>query len=203
MVGWWMDGWAVRRPGRIRAWGRATIGLLIIGSCLGPALWAEVAAQALNGCRAVPALSTIDRASDRVGVVFFRVVPRAVNRARPIWNSIAVVAMLHACVWSFGCHVIAPCVCVSVTVCLWPSQWLWVATKMTCVCTRWLLHRHSTMRMLSMLRALSNKTPWSTTWESDHFLHIVDRAHIYAVRTHYYTYYCEGQMLWKLARPVN
>jgi hypothetical protein len=38
------------------------IGPLKIGPCLGPALWAEVAAQALSVYRAVPALSTIDRA---------------------------------------------------------------------------------------------------------------------------------------------
>jgi hypothetical protein len=36
------------------------IGPLKIGSCLGLALWAEVAAQALSAYRAVPALSTID-----------------------------------------------------------------------------------------------------------------------------------------------
>jgi hypothetical protein len=38
------------------------IGPLKIGPCLGPALWAEVAAQALSVYHAVPALSTIDRA---------------------------------------------------------------------------------------------------------------------------------------------
>jgi hypothetical protein len=65
------------------------IGPLKIGSCLGPALWAEVAAQALSAYRAVPALSTIDRASGRARAVLFRVVPRAANRARPIWNTIA------------------------------------------------------------------------------------------------------------------
>jgi hypothetical protein len=60
-----------------------------IGLCLGPARRAGVAAQALKGYRAVPALSTIDRASGRAWTVLFRVVPRAANRARPIWNSIA------------------------------------------------------------------------------------------------------------------
>jgi hypothetical protein len=40
--------------------------------CLGSALWAEVAAQALKGCRAVLALSTIDCASGRARAVFFR-----------------------------------------------------------------------------------------------------------------------------------
>jgi hypothetical protein len=38
------------------------IGPAKIGPCLGPALWAEVAAQALSTYRAGPALSTIDRA---------------------------------------------------------------------------------------------------------------------------------------------
>jgi hypothetical protein len=38
----------------------------------------------------VPALSTIDRASGRARAVLFRVVPRAANRARPIWNTIVV-----------------------------------------------------------------------------------------------------------------
>jgi hypothetical protein len=38
--------------------------------CLGSALWAEVAAQALKGCRAVLALSTIDCASGRARAVF-------------------------------------------------------------------------------------------------------------------------------------
>jgi hypothetical protein len=50
-----------------------------------------VAAQALNGRRAGPALSTIDRASGRVRAVLFRAVPRAANRARPIWNSIQLI----------------------------------------------------------------------------------------------------------------
>jgi hypothetical protein len=59
-----------------------------IGSCLGPARRARVAAQALKGHRAGPALSTINRASGRARVVLFRTVPRAVNRARPIWNPI-------------------------------------------------------------------------------------------------------------------
>jgi hypothetical protein len=68
--------------------GRAAFGLTYIGPCLGPARRAEVAAQALNGRRAGPALSTIDRASGRVRAVLFRAVPRAANRARPIWNSI-------------------------------------------------------------------------------------------------------------------
>jgi hypothetical protein len=52
------------------------------------ALWAEVAAQALSTYRAGPALSTIDRVSGRARAVLFRVVPRAANRARPIWNTI-------------------------------------------------------------------------------------------------------------------
>jgi hypothetical protein len=56
--------------------------------CLGPARRAGVAAQALRGHRAGPALSTIDRDSGRARVVLFRVVPRAANRARPIWNTI-------------------------------------------------------------------------------------------------------------------
>jgi hypothetical protein len=47
-----------------------------------------VAAQALKGHRAGPALSTINRASGRARVVLFRVVPRAVNRVWPIWNTI-------------------------------------------------------------------------------------------------------------------
>jgi hypothetical protein len=64
------------------------IGPLKIGPCLGPARRAGVAAQALRGHRAGPALSTIDRASGRARVVRFRVVPRAANRARPIWNTI-------------------------------------------------------------------------------------------------------------------
>jgi hypothetical protein len=64
------------------------IGPLKIGPCLGPARRAGVAAQALKDYRAVPALSTIDRASGRAWTVLFRVVPRAANRARPIWNSI-------------------------------------------------------------------------------------------------------------------
>jgi hypothetical protein len=59
-----------------------------IGPCLGPARRARVAAQALKGHRAGPALSTINRASGRTRVVLFRAVPRAVNRARPIWNPI-------------------------------------------------------------------------------------------------------------------
>jgi hypothetical protein len=59
-----------------------------IGPCLGPARRARVAAQALKGHRAGPALSTINRASGRARVVLFRAVPRAVNRARPIWNTI-------------------------------------------------------------------------------------------------------------------
>jgi hypothetical protein len=48
-----------------------------IGSCLGPARRAGVAAQALKGHRAGPALSTINRASGRTRVVLFRVVPHA------------------------------------------------------------------------------------------------------------------------------
>jgi hypothetical protein len=56
--------------------------------CLGTALRAGVAAQALRDYRAVPALGTINRASDRARAVLFRVVPRAANRVRPIWNSI-------------------------------------------------------------------------------------------------------------------
>jgi hypothetical protein len=59
-----------------------------IGPCFGPAQRAEVAAQALKGRRAGPALGTIDRASGRARAVLFRVVPRAANRARPIWKSI-------------------------------------------------------------------------------------------------------------------
>jgi hypothetical protein len=66
------------------------IGPLKIGPCLGPARRAGVTAQALRGYRAGPALSTIDRASGRARVVLFRVVPRAANRARPIWNTIQV-----------------------------------------------------------------------------------------------------------------
>jgi hypothetical protein len=57
-------------------------------SCLGTALRAGVAAQALRDYRAVPALGTINRASDRARAVLFRVVSRAANRVRPIWNSI-------------------------------------------------------------------------------------------------------------------
>jgi hypothetical protein len=64
------------------------IGPAKIVPCFGPALWAEVAAQALNGGRAGTALSTIDCASDRARAVLFRVVLRASNRARPIWNTI-------------------------------------------------------------------------------------------------------------------
>jgi hypothetical protein len=64
------------------------IGPLKIGPCLGPALWAEVAAQALSTYRAVPALSTIGRASGRASIVLFSVVSRAANRARTIWNTI-------------------------------------------------------------------------------------------------------------------
>jgi hypothetical protein len=58
-----------------------------IGPCFGPAERAEVAAQALKGRRAGPALGTINRASDRARAVLFRVVPRATDRARPIWKS--------------------------------------------------------------------------------------------------------------------
>jgi hypothetical protein len=47
-----------------------------------------VAAQALSIYRAGPALSTINRASDRARAVLFRAVPHAANRARPIWNTI-------------------------------------------------------------------------------------------------------------------
>jgi hypothetical protein len=61
-----------------------------IGPCFGPAQRAEVAAQALKGRRAGPALGTINRASDRARAVLFRVVPRAADRARPIWKSIVV-----------------------------------------------------------------------------------------------------------------
>jgi hypothetical protein len=64
------------------------IGPLKIGPCLGLALWAEVAAQALSTYRVVPALSTINRASGRAKAVLFRAVPRASNRAWPIWNTI-------------------------------------------------------------------------------------------------------------------
>jgi hypothetical protein len=66
-----------------------TIGPTKIGSCLGTALLAEVAAQALSTHRVVPALGTIDRASCRARAVLFRVVPHASHRAWPIWNSIA------------------------------------------------------------------------------------------------------------------
>jgi hypothetical protein len=58
---------------------------------VGPARRARVAAQALKGHRAGPALSTINCASGRARVVLFRAVPRAVNRARPIWNTIHIV----------------------------------------------------------------------------------------------------------------
>jgi hypothetical protein len=68
--------------------GRATFGPPCIGSCLGLARRAEVAAQTLKGCRAGPALGTMDRASGRARVVLFRAVPRTANRARPIWKSI-------------------------------------------------------------------------------------------------------------------
>jgi hypothetical protein len=64
------------------------IGQPKIGPCLEPARRARVAAQALKGHRAGPALSTINRASGGARVVLFRAVPRAVNRARPIWNTI-------------------------------------------------------------------------------------------------------------------
>jgi hypothetical protein len=59
-----------------------------IGPCFGPTQRAEVAAQELKGRRAGPALGTIDHASGWDRVVLFRVVPRAANRARPIWKSI-------------------------------------------------------------------------------------------------------------------
>jgi hypothetical protein len=80
--------WAVGRPGRHSALGRVAFGPTYIGPCFGPVRRAEVAAQALKDRRAVPALGTIDRASGRAKAVLFRVVPRAANRARPIWNSI-------------------------------------------------------------------------------------------------------------------
>jgi hypothetical protein len=48
-----------------------------IGTCLWPALWAEVAAQALSTYHAVPTLSTIDCVSDRARTVLFRIMPRA------------------------------------------------------------------------------------------------------------------------------
>jgi len=64
---------------------RAAIGPAIIV----PSLWAEMAAQALKDRRAGPAPSTIDRALGQVRAGLFRAVPRAANRARPIWNSIA------------------------------------------------------------------------------------------------------------------
>jgi hypothetical protein len=62
------------------------MGLAKIGLCLGPALWAGVAAQTLSPCRVGPALST------RAWVVLFRAMPRAANRAWP-WNSISVIDM--------------------------------------------------------------------------------------------------------------
>jgi hypothetical protein len=65
------------------------IGPLKIGPCLGPTRRAGVAAQALRGHQAGPALSTIDRASGRARVVLFRVVSHAGNRARAIWNTIS------------------------------------------------------------------------------------------------------------------
>jgi hypothetical protein len=69
------------RPGRFRA--------APIGPCLGPARHAGVAAQALKDYPAVPALSTIDRASGRAWTMLFRIVFRAANRDRPVWNSAA------------------------------------------------------------------------------------------------------------------
>jgi hypothetical protein len=74
-----------------------TIGPTKIGPCLGPALWAEVAAHALSTHRVVPALGTINRASCRDRAVLFRVVPRASYRAWPIWNSIVSVHERTAC----------------------------------------------------------------------------------------------------------
>jgi hypothetical protein len=64
------------------------IGPAKIGSCLGPALWAGVAAQALSTYRAGLALSTIDRASGCARAVLFRIVLCAADRARPIWNPV-------------------------------------------------------------------------------------------------------------------
>jgi hypothetical protein len=57
-----MEGWLVAKPGHFSAYSQAAIGPLHIGPCLGPARRAEVAAQALKGRRAGPALSTIGRA---------------------------------------------------------------------------------------------------------------------------------------------
>jgi hypothetical protein len=57
------------------------IGPLIFVLCFGPAQRAEVAAQALKGRRAGPALGTIDRASGRASAVLFQVVPRAADCA--------------------------------------------------------------------------------------------------------------------------
>jgi hypothetical protein len=90
------DPTAGRRPSNGRMGGRlGVIGVPPpIGSCLGPARRAEVAAEALKGRRAGPAIGTIDRASGRVRVVLFRAVPRGVNRAQPIWNTI-VWRLLH------------------------------------------------------------------------------------------------------------
>jgi hypothetical protein len=71
------------------------IGPAKIGSCLGLALWAEVAVQALSTYRAGPARSTINRVSDRARAVLFRAVAHAANRARPIWNTIVAWARIR------------------------------------------------------------------------------------------------------------
>jgi hypothetical protein len=60
-----------------------SIGPLKIGSCLGPTLWAEVAAQPLSIYRAGLTLSTTDRASSRARAVLFGAVPGAANRVWP------------------------------------------------------------------------------------------------------------------------
>jgi hypothetical protein len=83
-----VGGLVCSRPGRFSACYWTAIGPPTFGPCFGPARRARVAAQALKGHRAGPALSPIDRAQGRASAVLFRVVPRAANRARPIWNSI-------------------------------------------------------------------------------------------------------------------
>jgi hypothetical protein len=66
--------------------GWASIWPTKIGLCLGPALWAEMAAQALTPHRVGPALGTLIIPR----VVLFRVVPRVAHCTRPIWNSICI-----------------------------------------------------------------------------------------------------------------
>jgi hypothetical protein len=95
VTGWGRGRLDLRREIRVAGWEGVEminfigppIGPAKIVSCFGLALWAEVAAQALKGSRAGPALSTIDRASDRARAVLFRVVLRASNRVRLIWNT--------------------------------------------------------------------------------------------------------------------